>query len=56
MSDEAELNRLDTKLSAIVHGTCNVVGCCDCKLKSGDTCQANALQDEIYAIRFKESD
>lgn len=66
MSDEKTIEELQSRLTHIINGTCNAIGCEGCGLKwpiktceaTGRAietdCSANQLQDQIYTLKFEE--
>lgn len=53
MTRKEELN---ARLKDIIINTCNKIGCKDCDLKWDDTCQAVAVQNEIYELKVKNEE
>lgn len=50
----SELTELHERLTSVIIGTCNTIGCKDCDLKWDDGCSASDLGDRISDIEFKE--
>lgn len=45
---------LQTRLSKVIQGTCNTLGCDDCDLKWDDGCSATDLQGKIHDEELAE--
>ena len=50
----SELKDLNERLTTIIIGTCNTIGCKDCGLKWDDTCSATDLQNKIDVIEYDD--
>ena len=48
----SELKDLNERLTNIIIGTCNTIGCKDCGLKWDDTCSATDLQNRIDVAEY----
>jgi hypothetical protein len=49
-----ELDKLNERLTNIIHNTCNKIGCDNCDLKWDDGCSATELQGKIMDIEMKD--